>query len=404
MGWVGLLLALIVAGAIGSMLQDAVGVPYGLFGALVWAGILAAAFSFGVSYHAQYVLPPGERDSWFEGGRMIWRHYRLRGFLFLKQLDPSNDNKGEESPLPTSFKKLNAGMVPSHDALALARGNSYARPAGPGFVMLYRGESIKAIIDLRPHVRGLPVKTNTRDGIPIETRVTVVFQVRRYELDHENGQQPYNYDREAIFHVAYMQSIDNGDQPRLWTEQICPPAAAMLVDELGRHMLDDLYSVEGTPMLLPEIGRTIQQALQNQLAAQGVDLIGVGVGHLELPPQVREQRIRVWQMGWEQKIKVREGMGQAEVLRRVKQARARAQIEIITRILESIDAMRHLEDTNLSEIIMLRMIEVLEETAQDSTIRNLFPKQVVSKLVLGASSEMRQLLDGSQAGEEESQP
>jgi regulator of protease activity HflC (stomatin/prohibitin superfamily) len=405
LGWVGLFLALVTSFAIGSFLGDARGVPYDLLGGFFWAGMLLALFVLVLLYYAQFVLPLGEGDSWFEGIDMIWRHYLLRGSLFLKELGtPAEEEKQEEGALPVSFKKLKAGFVTSHNALAVARGNSYARAAGPGFVMLAKKEHIKETIDLRPQVRSQIIKANTRDGIPFETTVSVSFRVRQQNSGQGNDQRPYPYDREAIFHVSYLDSMSEDNKPQPWVEQVSPRAAALLLDKLALHKLDQLYNSEQNGrLLLQGIAEEIEQSLANWLSARGIELLGVGIGHLRPPVQIKEQRVRSWQAGWERRIKVQEGIGRAEALRRVKQTRARAQIEIINNILESIDAMRLAEDTNLSEIIMLRMIEVLEETAQDAMVRKLFPEQVISKLVMDASSEMRQLLKGPETATEEAE-
>jgi hypothetical protein len=410
LGLVGLVLAGIVSFAIGSFLRDHAGVPYNFFGGFFWVVILLITFATVLFYLAQFVLPrDDESDSWIEGTRMIWRHYVLRGDLFLKQYfpDPDDNKKQEESKLPVSFKKLKAGFVPSHEVLAIARGKEFRRPAGPGFVVLAKGEHVKELIDLRPHARSQQIKANTRDGIPVEATVGVTFEVWQLTSPPDNDLRPYPYDRQAIFPISYLHSMGEGDKPQPWTEQVCPQAAALVVEKLATYPLDRLYnSGENGRLLLSEIGQEIKEEMEKELQKKGINLIGVGIGHLQPPSPIKEQRIRSWQAGWERKITVREGHRQANVLRSVKLKRAQAQVEIINNILESIDATHHIEDSNLSEIIMLRMLEVLEQTAQDVMVRKLSAERGISELVLDASSEMRQLLRGPEpeAAEEETSP
>ena len=59
------------------------------------------------------------------------------------------------------------------------------------------------------------------------------------------------------------------------------------------------------------------------------------------------------------------GAAWAEAVRRVKQARARVQIEIIDRITQNIEAMRRSDAADLPDIVMLRMIQALEEAMAD---------------------------------------
>ncbi len=378
------------------MLRDFLGLAYGLVGGIVWLVFLGMAFLFTLIYLAQFVVPMGEDIGWSDSIDMIVRHYNVRGKLFLESLfSTPKEDKQTGPPLPVSFKKLQAGFVASHDVLAVVRGNGYSRAAGPGFVVLYKGEQVLEAIDLRPHVRSQTVQVITRDGIPIETTVGVTFEVRRQSGLHDEDRRPYPYDRNAIFDVTYFYSMRDERSQQVWSEQVCPRAAALVIERLSRHTLDQIYNSEQNGrLLLREIAEDVKQALHETLHSKGIDLLSVGIGHLEPPDQVKEQSLRSWQAAWERRIAVQEGLGRAEALRLVKHRRARAQIEIISNILESIDAMREVEDATLSEIIMLRMIEVLEDTAHDTTVHKLFPETTISKLVLDATSEMRQLLEG----------
>ena len=81
--------------------------------------------------------------------------------------------------------------------------------------------------------------------------------------------------------------------------------------------------------------------------------------------------------------------GDAEVLRRIKNARARSQIEIIENITRNIQAMRQAGDTELTEIIMLRMIEALEDALSDESVKMLVPQQVMTRLMMDSSERLQ---------------
>jgi hypothetical protein len=144
---------------------------------------------------------------------------------------------------------------------------------------------------------------------------------------------------------------------------------------------------------LDRVRQSVRTELERSFAADGIEIVSVSVGPLELPPDVVEQRIASWQVGWQGKISKQLASGDAEALRRVKQARARAQVEIIETIMHNIDAMRAAEDADLHEIVMLRLIEVLEAAMSSNRAQNIIPEQLVANLVLEASSKMRALLD-----------
>ena len=401
-----LIVVALVVTAVGLTLKDAVGEPYGSILGVVWFAALIVSFLFGLLYFARYILPLPGSEGWSEGLRLLYRHYTTQSELYLDNLfgpRPSGSRKSRRSrkkpasssllPLPASFITLKAGILHSYQILGLAKGNQFARSAGPGFTLLYKKEKPTHLIDLRKQLRRQPVKTTTRDGITLETNVTVIFRVRQ-ELVDLPGPEPYPYDKEAIFHICYSQSIDAYNRLRDWAEQVTPRAVALLENELGRFTLDEL-STPNTPGAGPldAIKARILQALQRDLDASGIEVLVVGVDQLKLPPAVIEQRIRTWQADWQRRITLQQAAGDAEAVRRIKKARARAQIEILENITQNIDAVRRAGDADLSNIITLRMIEALEEALSNASLQALIPQQIMKNLVLDTSTQMQAWLN-----------
>jgi hypothetical protein len=118
-------------------------------------------------------------------------------------------------------------------------------------------------------------------------------------------------------------------------------------------------------------------------------VLGVGVGGLQLPDGVRDQQFLTWRADWQRKIQVAHASGDAEAMRRMKRAQARAQIEIIENITHSIETMRQEEGVDLSQVIMLRMIEALEDAVSAGSVQALVPQQIIAGLVGDASRQMQ---------------
>lgn len=409
LGALGLLIALVVLGGVGAFLADANGYAYGNLGAMIWIVITAVSFIFGLLYFAQYVLPLPGSEGWTEGLNLLVRYYLAAASRYLdsftggaapqpRQRGPRR--KGEQqqgetavSPqetLPASFKLVGAGLIPGHQVLTLGKGSRYARTDGPGFVMLYRGESVADVIDLRPQKRTLTVQANSRDGIPVETSVTVTFRVRQLPGAFSYDSLIYPYDPDAIFPVSSYTRVDETGRLVPWTEQLTPLAATLLRDELFTYLLDELQQHNTSSVNVKgEIQQRIQRRLLREADDHGIDLLGVGIGAIAVPEPITSQRIKTWQAEWQRKITVRHAAGDAEAVRRIKQARARAQIEIIEKITQSIEAMRRHEQTNLTEIITLRMIEALEEATTNDSVQALIPQHVMASLVMDASNQMQ---------------
>jgi regulator of protease activity HflC (stomatin/prohibitin superfamily) len=411
-----LIVVALVVTAVGLTLEDAVGESYGSIMGIVWFAAFIVSFLFGLLFYARYILPLSGGEGWSEGLRLLYRHYTTQAERYLDNLfgprpatgytDAGRTNAGRKSrrsrqeakssgllPLPASFATLKAGILHSYQILGLAKGNQFARPAGPGFTLLFKKEKPTQLIDLRKQLRRQPVKATTRDGISLETTVTVIFRVRQEAVD-VSGSEPYPYDKEAIFHICYSSSIDAQDRLRSWTEQVAPRAAALLVNELGRRTLDDLYTPETAGAgPLDAIKARILQTLQRELDASGIEVLVVGVDSLALPPVVIEQRIKTWQADWQRRITLQQAAGDAEAVRRIKKARARAQIEIIENITQNIDSVRRAGDADLSNIITLRMIEALEEALSSASLQALIPQHIMTNLVMDSSTQMQAWLN-----------
>lgn len=404
-----LVIAIVLLGAIGALLHDYNGVGLGPAGAVMWGGAVLITFILGTAYISRRLLPLQGNLGWSEGFRLLWRNYTMGAANMLygrgeeSTTTASRKKKPKTNELPPSFALLGAGFLYSHEAAAITRGNSYSRADGPGLVFLHSGESIAKVFDLRPHARKLSVSAMTRDGIPVETSVSVVFQVRRPSPDRrrprsvENDAIPYHYDRDALFDLTYAASIAD-DDTRDWTEQVCPQAATMLVTEIGKFTLDELLVSAGAEPM-NEIRERIKTGLKEQQGdsdfqslSKGIDIVGVGIGPLELPDDVIAKRLTTWQVAWRNRISQESISADIEAQRLYNQARARAQVENIENLLTSIEAMRKQSGIALHEVVMLRLMEILEAISASRTMVPMASRAAMVSLASEAAGELRQAL------------
>jgi regulator of protease activity HflC (stomatin/prohibitin superfamily) len=383
----GLFLATFLLAVLGFVWQDAKGVRLGVLGSYVWVMALFIAFFATAMHLAQFILPLRGEIGWLEGFRLILNNllFSVPGLTLHKgvHLPPGS---GHLSP---SFKALGAGIVESYQTIALARGASFTRAAGPGFVRLNRSEHVSHLVDLRPQRRKLPVKAITRDGIPLDTSVSVMFQIRQDPNEPGRTNVPYPYDSEAIFQVCYFGTVGEQENEVPWGQRLVNQAAADLVTALSRRTLDELYQADepgADPMV--HLKNELQEQLRSNFTPKGIEILSVSIGALDLPLDVMEQRIQSWQANWEQRIRMEMASGNAEAIRRLKQARARAQLDMIESITRNIHIIHRAGEADLTEVITLRMIEALEEAAADKAVQSLMPQQIMSTL-----SQMHRLIE-----------
>lgn len=425
-----LLLAIFLLGVIGALLHDFKGVGYGAAGAFIWGGATLVTFILGTAYLSRRLLPLQDNPGWSEGFRLLWRNYTMgaANLLYGRPREPlattaaaRKKKTTPQSGLAPSFRLLGAGFLFSHEAAAITRGNSYRRAAGPGLVFLNPGESIAQVFDLRPQSRSLPVSAMTKDGIPVETSVSVTFQVRRPTPGSQPrsivaDDIPYRYDRDALFELNYSSSVSEDDR-RGWTEQVCPQAASLLVTEIAKFTLDDL--LEGAAAApLSQIKKRVEEGLRElqrpdeddaaddllssskalrQTLPRGIEITGVGVGGLQLPEDVTKKRVTTWQIGWKNQISQEVISGELEAHKLFQRARARAQVESIQQLLSSIETMRQQSGVELHEVVMLRLMEMAESMSADLALRRLDQRGRLIELSAEAASELRHALERGEA-------
>ena len=194
---------------------------------------------------SRFMLPPSARhyrtdDALLDGSPATREGmYLLMFYAFIIRLFPERLRRLMGLHLTTvppgvddSFTRYQAGMVDSHLALVLARGTSVTRAAGPGYVRLERFERILQAVDLRTQFRAQNASVTTRDGIPLTTVATAMFQVRagRPVEEDQPDTLPYPYEDSTVFRLTYADSA--GEEEVIhWSERLCPKTVGQFVVE-----------------------------------------------------------------------------------------------------------------------------------------------------------------------------
>ncbi|MFN2303290.1 MAG: SPFH domain-containing protein, partial [Anaerolineales bacterium] len=356
-----LLLLILLAFSIiaGLFFEDYREVSYGWFITVVYLVVAAFSCAFGIIYYAQFVLPHHKGENWLDGIWMMMRASTLIGsdtsITNLRSKWSSYSNA--QTP---GQKELNVGMVSSHQAISISKGSTLVRAAGPGFIRLDQGESIKKYIDLRRHIRGETASAVTRDGIPLEARVNIIFQVKQSEEDHPNDDLEFPYDRSSVLWVSQLNTYNQENSIRPWSEQLAPQAATYMISEIAQYTLDEL-SQDRT--IFSGIAQRVRRQLRAEFDDWGIKIINVNVSPVKLPDDILEQRLDNWRAPLQSQILTEAAKGNAEIFLRIKQAKAKAQVEIIENTIKSINDMHQSDQASLPEIVTLRIFDVIEDVA-----------------------------------------
>lgn len=395
---------------VAAFLRDDNGLRLGLPGAYVWVTALVIAFGLVLVHYARFVLPPeaeheGARG-WQEGLRDLVYYFGVMRLPPVLRRRFHRRREGLPPELPSSFTEFQAGFVDSHLAIALARGIGHARAVGPGYVRLNRGERVSHVVDLRRQVRRQEVEAFSRDGIRVETSIAVTFRVS--DNDEQNGENvPFPYDPNCIFRLTYSDGV-GVDSEIPWSERIAPQAASLLVAEIARYRLDQLYRLavhdtdDAVSMgdLVQRVGDELEKELLELFDCSGpedcpVKILSVSVGQLKPPDGVIDQRIRNWQSVWEKRKTMDEAESAAFEIREIQRARAKALAELIEHVTCNVEEMRNGDRETISKVLRLRMTDMLDRLIADQRMQVQTPQHVFDTLSK-ASTWLRELPPGDE--------
>lgn len=386
---------------VGFFMPDYFGVRQGLVGAIAMAFIILLVFYTRVGYYAISLLPQDLNNRYEEGFSLILQHYFSGG--------PKGNQSSPYEGVPPSLFSFRAGVVDSHIVLALGKGDGFSRSAGPGYVKLRPGEFIKHVIDLRDHQRSQSISGVTRDGIPFESRITVVFRVRRLPEGEAPADNPYPHDESAIFQVSYFSSYGEGDSEIPWLDRVVPLAASELIAELSNYTLDEVYrlnepqtaSNRARPLELQRVRQAVTDRLQEMLKPHGIEIVNVEVGDLILPADVQEQRIANWQADWQRQAYVEKAKGNAIALQMMAEARSKAEVELINKIVASIEEMGWSDQVSLADVVALVTMETVQDETTDSQLQ--LPSQTLQTITQIQALPSSPRLQSGPNGEQDSE-
>ena len=400
-GWVKLLLAFVLLSSVSWYIRDSRGVQFGLLGVIFWLAVALFAATFGVIYFAQFLIPiPGDHG-WWQGIYLIRRGMGTSPPENTRTVTEKKEKNGRrrrkktvahEAPPnpdapPPSFKTLKAGILRPYQVFALVRGKKFVGSRGPGFVILQPKEVIRHTIDLRDQRRiKRRVRVTTRDAIQIITNITVNFCIKPGESDTAL----YPYDKNAIFQISYADAIDEYGLPMPWKEKIVPQAITYATQEVSKYTLNQLTQLEGGVSNIDEINRVLQQKMEEKFSKRGIDILGARMSTPVLPDEIRDQYIYEWQINWDEKIQNKYVAREAQALRQRKEARARAQNKMIQAIARNLNHMKEHDDSDMVDIITLRMIEALEEAVAEGSVKAKIPQEIMARLIEDTSKQLRE--------------
>ena len=266
-------------------------------------------------------------------------------------------------------------LRPEH-AVVLHRGSKVTRVAGEEVVFTERLERVLDLVDLRGHILVmLGVKATTKDGIGIKFVLIIICRVDPTGAP-DDSQRLYPFNPETVARVVHGQNVEE-DKRQKWQELVMQKARKAAYDVMSTYVLDRLLAAE-EPDDIPraEIKARIKDRLTAEMADSGIDILGVAMGNIEPDEEpghepgraempaisVTEQRVSSWQAKWQRRVTERTARGEAEAIRIVEEARAKALTELVNAVEEGFRVMAsHGNAAEPGKVIALSFVNAVEQ-------------------------------------------
>lgn len=272
-------------------------------------------------------------------------------------------------------------------AVVISTGLKFKGAKGPGVVLTGMSESPTQVIDLRVQLRAFPVRARTKDGIAVRVFTFTPFRIGTGQEKPELG-KGFPYRTSDVFKAIHAQMVEHEDLSQVpedlkqyeWYDLPQVIGERAVRETISQYDFDDLYApfeLSDDPSESPraQISRALQEALERELPAMGLQRVGSGISNLEPEdPRVIEQRIKAWEADWKRKIMLQQAEGQSRRLQLVERARAQAQIDVIVDIGTRLDEWRTTGGPVPFDAIALYFVGVLERFAGMSALRRFLPE------------------------------
>jgi hypothetical protein len=270
-------------------------------------------------------------------------------------------------------------LIDSASAVVLERDGQPSNVHGPGTWYMEFGESIRGAVDMRVQTRDRKMQALTRDGIYVDTSVSVTFQIDPGDVVAASD-QPYVFSAKAVLHAVYETPVGKAGITD-WGDAVVALAANELLTLIAQRDLDELYMPQN-PVANPrkQMKDELERRVKEVTRELGVVIRGANFSVPQPPEVVTEQRVRTWQARWAGQVLETYAEGEARALEHIERARAQAQMEMIKGIVRGFDQLAQSGTPIPKELIVLRLIEALERMVGDPQTREMLPQDTLKEL------------------------
>ncbi len=291
----------------------------------------------------------------------------------------NRESLGQEKPEPrvtgNPFGEFFSGpgiVLNSCDHMAVsATGAAFTiHPPGLSFTEIF--QTLYMDVDLRPQHRGMTIKAETKDGIPVTIFTFMPHRIGTGGKTVELGGS-YPYDEEAVLKAVYNNATVEHDWRREngkaietvkeipWHELVYLKGPAILKDIISRYTCDELHQTHdaqgNSRDPRSEIASEFSTRIREEMAPLGIEMVGGGISNIVVPEHVSEQRVTNWKAKWENKIAIEVGKAEAEMTQQFGEMQNQIQLDILGKLTGILEKAEH--DHIRQDLLMRQLIEAM---------------------------------------------
>jgi len=376
----------------------------------VWLVALAALFWGGLAFVSLFLLPVNMK-TWRDGR---WPARALIGFVrganhpfYAFDADTNALKKRYDGKLAAKEGGLGLMLLRSEHAVVLHKGAKLTGVAGGDIVFTERLERELDLLDLKKYILIILDGTAvTKDGISIKIPAFVPCQIAPPKGKTADDRL-YPFDPDTIAKVVRAQDVLDG-QKRPWYRFVVQKTRKVAFDVISQYTFDQLYADKpGVPLPRDEIRARIHKRLVNEMKDTGIDIIFEAIGNIEPDDpanaeksgengedavSIARRQVERWQAGWQRQAAAHRAKGQAEAIKIVEKARAKALADLIQKVGQGF---RDLQKTNTAaderHIIALSFINAVEQMLSQQNL----PRTIEGGSAPQTFKDIRRLIETS---------
>lgn len=299
------------------------------------------------------------------------------------------------------------------NAVVFERGGVVTRVSGPGVVITKRAETIKAVVDLRPQfVLREAENVLTRDRVPLKLTLGIGFQIETKKDVDARPESHIPPDGEAlsplisqdpypVYEATIRKAVYNATEAG-WLGTIPGATESVIRDIILTYDLDQIFNLSGEPTpegffgtnqrVIDQIEKRANEVLEKLCPTWGVRYGGVDLRVIEMPEEVRQRMLAVWETEWKKKIKLEEAAAESasrvRIIRALERVRSKASADMVDQIERMVKILAELPDgvsirfirafeqltrnVVADDVVATRYIEALETMAKSAGTKALF--------------------------------